>query len=236
MSAQPALVLEDVRAGYGTAMALHGVSLVVPAGKAVALLGANGAGKTTTLKVAAGFIRPTSGRILLSGRSAEGLSVHRRSRQGLCLITEGRGIFRSLSVKDNLAVFCRGRQLERAVDVAASIFPILGTRLGQEAGMLSGGQQQMLALARVLVAEPNLIMADELSLGLAPLVVDEIFEALGRLKADGRSLLIVEQYVGRALDLVDYVYVMHKGRVVFVGEPKQCADERVFEQYLGEVG
>lgn len=236
MTGEPALVLENVHGGYGTAPVLHGVNLVVPAGKAVALLGANGAGKTTTLKVAAGLIQPTSGRILLSGRPAEGLSAHRRSREGLCLISEGRGIFRSLSVKDNLAVFCRGRQLERAIDVAVAIFPILGTRLAQDAGTLSGGQQQMLALARVLVAEPNLIMADELSLGLAPLVVDEIFEALGRLRAEGRSLLIVEQYVGRALELVDYVYIMHKGEVVFVGEPQQCAQERVFAQYLGEVG
>jgi branched-chain amino acid transport system ATP-binding protein len=125
------------------------------------------------------------------------------------------------------------RDIRQAIDRTVSLFPILGDRLPQEAGTLSGGQQQMLALARALITDPQLVMADELSVGLAPVVVDEILEAVALLRAEGRSLLIVEQYVHRAVELADYVYILHKGQIVFAGEPAQCASGVVFERYLG---
>jgi branched-chain amino acid transport system ATP-binding protein len=230
-----ALRFERVCAAYGRAQVLSDVDLVVPEGKAVALLGANGAGKTTLLKVAAGLLRPTCGRIEVHGVDATAQREHDRARLGLCLIPEGHGVFRQLSVRENLAMFVGGRGVPDAIERATSIFPILGERLAQDAGTLSGGQQQMLAVCRALVTEAKTIMADELSLGLAPVVVDEIFEAVELLRSEGRSLLIVEQYVGRALAMADYVYILHKGSVAFVGEPGQCEHEHVFEQYVGSV-
>lgn len=230
-----ALELTGVRAGYGTAPVLHGIDLVVPKGKAVALLGANGAGKTTALKVAGGLLPPSTGDIRLWGEPVTRLREHARARLGMTFIPEGHSIFRQLSVRENLAMYVGGKGVAEAVDRAASIFPILGERLSQEAGTLSGGQQQMLALCRALVTDKQLILADELSVGLAPVIVDEIFAAVELLLAEGRSLLIVEQYVSRVLTLADYVYILNKGRVVFVGEPSQCHDTHVFEQYLGSV-
>jgi len=230
-----ALWLDGISAAYGRSQVLNQVDLVVPEGKVVALLGANGAGKTTLLNVAAGLLRPTSGRVRLHGIDVTARSEHHRARLGLCLIPEGHGIFRQLSVRENLAMFVDGRGVGDAIERAASIFPILGNRLGQDAGTLSGGQQQMLAVCRALVTEARTIMADELSLGLAPVIVDEIFEAVELLRSEGRSLLIVEQYVNRALAMADYVYILHRGSVAFVGEPAQCQDEHVFEQYVGTV-
>ena len=227
------LQLDQVRAGYRGFEVLRGVDLTVPTGKAVALLGPNGAGKTTLLKVAAGLMRPTSGSIKLDRVPIEHTSAHDRSRRGLCLIPEGRGIFRQLTVRENVAMYAGGRNLPDALDVAIQAFPILGERLGQLAGTLSGGQQQMLAVTRAFVSDARIIMADELSIGLAPVVVDEIFEAVRSLVAQGRTLLIVEQYVDQVLSIVDYVYILHKGSVAFVGQPHECADERVFEEYLG---
>ena len=227
--------LEGIHAGYGRTAVLHGVDLEVPEGRAVVLLGANGAGKTTLLRVAAGLIRPSAGRILLRGRPVEGNPTFRRSRAGLCLIPEGRGIFRQLTVEENLAMYAGGRDVPGAITRAVTAFPILGERLGQEAGTLSGGQQQMLAVARALVADADLILADELSVGLAPVVVDEIFAAVEGLKRAGRSLLVVEQYVDRALAVADHVSILHKGRIVFSGPPDQCVDHHVFDQYMGSV-
>jgi branched-chain amino acid transport system ATP-binding protein len=200
----------------------------------VALLGANGAGKTTLLKVAAG-VGPTlrAGRVEFDGRPVERLSAHARARLGLCLIPEGRGIFRRLTVRENVALFAGGRAPAPAIDAVLGVFPTLAPALDARAGTLSGGQQQMLALGRALVSNAKVILADELSVGLAPLVVEEIFAVLRSMQADGRSLLIVEQYVDRVLDAVDYVYILHKGRVVFVGEPDQCRGSAVFERYLG---
>lgn len=229
------LQVEGVGAGYGRVEVLHGVDLVVPTGKAVALLGANGAGKTTLLKVIAGLMRPTGGTISLGGNRVDHLPSHGRARLGTCLIPEGRGVFPQLTVQENLCMFGRGRRTTEVIDLATSTFPILGERLGQEARTLSGGQQQMLAVARALITKAPVILADELSWGLAPVIVDEIFEVVEALKREGRSLLIVEQYVSRALSVVDYVYILHKGRVVFVGEPDQCEDEQLFEQYIGSV-
>ena len=227
------LRLEHVRAGYGDAEVLHDVDLAVPTGGVVALLGSNGAGKTTLLKVAAGILPPESGRILLDGERVEHMPAHDRARRGLCLVPEGRGIFRQLTVRENLAMYAGGRNVAAAVEQAVDAFPILGERLGQQAGTLSGGQQQMLAVSRAFVSDSSLILADELSVGLAPVIVEEIFEAVRKLVVQGRSLLIVEQYVDQVLSVADYAYILHKGRIAFVGEPHECADEQVFAAYLG---
>jgi branched-chain amino acid transport system ATP-binding protein len=230
-----ALRLDGVSAGYGGVRVLHGIDLAVPTGKAVALLGANGAGKTTLLKAAAGLIRPTAGEVWLGGQRITRLPEHGRVRLGIDLIPEGRGIFRQLSVRDNLAMFAGMRPLDEAIDKVVSVFPILGERLAQEAATLSGGQQQMLAISRALVTDARVVLADELSLGLAPVVVDEIFDVFKIFLEQGRSLLVVEQYVSRVLSLADYVYILHKGRVAFVGEPEQCEHEQVFARYMGSV-
>jgi branched-chain amino acid transport system ATP-binding protein len=211
------------------------VDLVVPAGKTVALLGANGAGKTTLLRTVAGLVRPSAGTIELNGERIEQAPEHIRTRRGLCLVPEGHAIFRQLTVKENLAMYAGGKRVSEAIDRAVAAFPILKERLSQEAGTMSGGQQQMLALARALVVDAPVILADELSMGLAPVVVDEIFEVVEQFRTEGRSMLIVEQFVSRALQVADYVYILHKGRVAFVGEPEQCQDEHVFEQYMGSV-
>ncbi|MCA1843936.1 MAG: ABC transporter ATP-binding protein [Actinobacteria bacterium] len=229
------LRLEGVDAGYGRTRVLYGVDLVVPAGSTVALLGANGAGKTTLLRVAAGLLPATRGRVVLGDRTVEREAAYARSRDGLCLIPEGRGIFRQLTVRENLAMYANSQPVAAAIDRAMAAFPVLGERLSQQAGTLSGGQQQMLAVSRALIGEAPLILADELSVGLAPVIVDEIFAALEKLRTEGRSILVVEQYVDRALTVADYVYILHKGRVVFVGEPEQCRDRRVFDRYLGSV-
>ena len=227
------LELSRVQAGYGSVEVLHAVDLVVPDGAAVALLGSNGAGKTTLLKVAAGLVRASAGTVRIAGRDVTREPANRRTRHGLCLIPEGRGIFRQLSVRENLAMYAGGRNVSDALERAARAFPVLLERSHQTAGTLSGGQQQMLAVARALVSDAPLILADELSVGLAPVIVDEIFAAVGEMRNQGRSLLIVEQYIGRALALADYVYVLHKGRIVFVGEPEQCQHSQIFERYMG---
>jgi branched-chain amino acid transport system ATP-binding protein len=229
------LRLCGLQAGYGSTPVLHGVDLVVPPGRAVALLGANGAGKTTLLRTAMGLVKPWGGTVNFDGEAVTDLSVHDRVQRGMCLIPEGRGIFRQLTVRQNLAMQVDGRHVDRAVDVATAAFPMLADRLGQLAGTLSGGQQQMVAVARALVTEAKLVLADELSVGLAPIVVDEIFSAVDVLRRQGRSLLIVEQYVDRALAVADYVYILHKGRVAFVGEPAQCTSHEVFARYMGQV-
>jgi branched-chain amino acid transport system ATP-binding protein len=148
------------------------------------------------------------------------------------LIPEGRGIFRLLTVRENLAMQAGGRDVEAAIERATAAFPILGERLSQLAGTLSGGQQQMLAVARAFVSDAPLILADELSMGLAPVIVDEILAAIEKLRSEGRSLLIVEQFAERMLPIVDYVYILHKGRIVFLGEPAQCTANTVFDRYL----
>lgn len=228
------LRLEGIQAGYGKLPVLHGLDLVVPDGSTVALLGANGAGKSTLLKVAAGLLRPTAGRVFIDDHEVNAERTWRRARR-LCLIPEGRGIFRQLSVRENLAMYVSGRDVEAAIERAADAFPILAQRLSQQAGTLSGGQQQMLALTRALVTDAQVILADELSIGLAPVIVDEIFQAVEALRAQRRSILLVEQYVDRALAVAEYVYILHKGRVVFVGEPTQCRDHEIFERYMGSV-
>jgi branched-chain amino acid transport system ATP-binding protein len=227
------LELDGVTAGYGESVALRQISLVVPSGRAVALLGPNGAGKTTLLSVASGLIPVRSGQVLLDRRNIVGDALHERSRAGMCHVTEGRAVFPGLEVRDNLRMFARRGEEEEAIDRAVDAFPRLGERLSQIAGTMSGGEQQMLALARAYARKAPLVLLDEVSMGLAPIIVDEIFEFLARLKGEGVSLLVVEQYAAKALALADLVYVLVRGRVVLVGEPAEIADSDVFAHYLG---
>lgn len=226
------LRLAGIRAGYGQVEVLHGVDLVVPPGEVVGVLGANGAGKSTLLRVAAGLLPADQGSVSLDGDDVTGVSCVERARRGLCLIPEGRGVFRQLTVRENLAVAAGGHGIDEAVARTVSLFPRLESRLGQAAGSLSGGEQQMLSLARALVTSPRVVLADELSVGLAPVVVDEIFAALAALWGEV-SLLVVEQYVERLLDFADHVVILHKGAVGFTGPPSQCRDSDVMAHYLG---
>ncbi|HUE09097.1 MAG TPA: ABC transporter ATP-binding protein [Acidimicrobiales bacterium] len=227
------LELRNICAGYGTGRVLENVNLSVPDGAVVALLGPNGAGKTTLLKVMSGLLRPTSGRVLLDGVDVTGASPFELARAGVCHVPEGRGIFPTLSVADNLRLQAPRSVDRRAVELAAAVFPRLEQRRNQLAGTMSGGEQQMLALSRAYVAEPATVLLDEVSMGLAPLIVDEIFGYLRRLASEGISLLVVEQYVARALDLADYVYILNRGRIRFAGEPAEVGDQTVLESYLG---
>ena len=228
----PALALENVTSGYRGATVLRDVTLHVPAGRAVALLGPNGAGKTTLLRTVSGLLRPTAGQVYFDGAKVTALSAHRRARLGLCDIPEGRGIFPSLTVKENLVLQSRRRQERRTVEVAVEIFPRLGDLLRRTAGTLSGGEQQMLALVRAYATEPRLVLVDELSLGLAPLVIDRLFEILTAMVERGTALLLVEQYVTRALELASEAYVLTRGAVVFSGPAAELSDAQVFEHYL----
>ena len=225
--------VRDLVAGYGGTTVLFDVTLTVPPGAIVALLGPNGAGKTTLLRVASGLLRPVAGEVLVDGQPLRRRSPHDFARRGICHIPEGRGIFRSMSVRDNLLLQVppgrEGDATERAVDA----FPVLGERMAQLAGTLSGGEQQMLALARAYLSDPSFVFLDEVSMGLAPRIVDEIFEFLGRLAREGAALLLVEQYVVRALRLADYVYILDRGRIAFAGEPGELDEADVFRTYVG---
>jgi branched-chain amino acid transport system ATP-binding protein len=235
----PALELDRVVAGYGRVEILHGVSLAVPEGSVVALLGPNGAGKTTTLRAISGTVIPSKGSIRLDGRRISGRPPSAIARRGVALIPEGRGIFPSLSVRDNIEIAVRSApgtseaQRRAGLDRIVGTFPRLGERMTQAAGTLSGGEQQMLALSRALVAQPRVLMMDEISMGLAPIVVDQLFEAVAELRAAGTTILLVEQYLTHALQLADICYVLAKGEVVFVGEPAELRDPAVVSGYLG---
>ena len=225
--------LDQIEAGYGDATVLRGVSLTVPPGRVVALLGPNGAGKTTLLKVASGLKRPTGGQVYVGDRRMTGQSADEFARAGICHIPEGRGIFRSMSVRDNLLLQSPQGQDAVALERAIEVFPRLGERLGQVAGTLSGGEQQMLALTRAYVSNPDVVLLDEVSLGLAPKIVDEIFEFLRKIASTGASLLLVEQYVSRALDIADFVFLLNQGEVVFAGETCEVDENRIFRAYTG---
>jgi len=227
------VALEGVTAGYGETIAIRDVSLVVPKGKAVALLGPNGAGKTTLLSVVSGLLKPRSGRVTADGADITRLPSDRRAKLGLCHVTEGRSVFPGLTVRDNLRMFAPPGGEADALERAVSAFPKLGKRLSQTAGTMSGGEQQMLALARVYSSQPDVILLDEVSMGLAPIIVDEIFAFLDRVAAEGTGMLIVEQYVAKALHLADYVYVMARGRMVLLGEPAELEGSDLFAHYLG---
>jgi branched-chain amino acid transport system ATP-binding protein len=225
--------LDHIVAGYGDAPVLRGVTLTVPTGSAVALLGPNGAGKTTLLRVASGLLRPTDGDIRLGGASLLGEEADAFARAGVCHIPEGRGIFRSMTVRDNLLLQSRRGQESEALDRATEVFPRLGERLDQQAGTMSGGEQQMLAVARAYLSNPTLVLLDEVSLGLAPKVVDEIFLFLDRLAELGTSLLVVEQYIARALSIADFVFVLNQGEIVFAGETHELDQSAIAREYLG---
>jgi branched-chain amino acid transport system ATP-binding protein len=232
-----ALSLERVCASYDRLQVLFDVEMSVPRGSVVALLGPNGAGKTSTLRTAAGVVKPSAGRILLQGQDVTSRHAYFRSRLGLCLIPEGRGIFPTLSVRENLMMH---RHLRRGVggeaeERAYDWFPVLAERRHQIAGTLSGGEQQMLALSRALTTEPSVLMVDEISMGLAPMIVESMFEVIRRLRDEGLSMLIVEQNVEAALDLADYVILMNKGAVIAVGQPADL-DDRLDTAYFGGNG
>jgi len=231
----PAVELINVTSAYGRIEVLHGVTLRVPAGSVFALLGPNGAGKTTTLKVVDGRQRASGGCVHIGGRHINGASTDGLTRAGVCAIPEGRGIFPNLTVAENLRMMTHiQRQLgfDEVQDKAYARFPILGERRTQLAGTLSGGQQQMLAMARAIVSDPALLLVDELSMGLAPLIVSELYEVLGQLAADGTAVLLVEQFARTALAIADYAAIMVQGRIVTVGQPEDLGDD-VAAAYLG---
>jgi branched-chain amino acid transport system ATP-binding protein len=224
----PALELRDVDASYGPFRALFGVSLTVPKGRVVALLGSNGAGKTTVARVASGLVRPTSGRILLEGRDVTRGRAYVLARMGVVHAPEGRSVFASLTVEENLLLGFRravGRGgVGASLDRAFELFPKLRDRRRQLAGTLSGGEQRMLSLARVLVHPPKLLICDELSLGLAPIIVDEVYRTLKSISEAGTSMLIVEQHVHHALALADDVVILTKGETTFHGRADELGD------------
>ncbi len=225
-----ALRLERIVAGYGEVEVIHGVDLSVPTGQVVTLLGANGAGKSTLCAVAAGLLEPTSGRVLLQGDDVTAEPASRRARRGLILTPEARGIFPGLSVDENLSLLLRS-SAERAQ--AYERFPLLADRRRQPAGLLSGGEQQMLALASALVRPPKVFIADEPSLGLAPLASDAVFGALTELRERGTSLLLVEEKAREALELADVVVVMELGRIAWTGPRRDADADRLAAVYLG---
>jgi branched-chain amino acid transport system ATP-binding protein len=213
---------------------LSGVSLRVPNGKIVALLGPNGAGKTTTLRTIAGVVRPTEGAIALDGQNITSMAPYRRAEKGVCLIPEGRGIFRSLTVHENLRLYHGSMPVTtETLDRAYSAFPVLKPRSKETAGRLSGGQQQMLALARAYIRRPRLVLLDEVSMGLAPLIVEEIFEAMTELAKTGAAMLLVEQYVARTLTMADSVVLLNKGQTVYDGPAASLDEETILKGYLG---
>jgi branched-chain amino acid transport system ATP-binding protein len=232
----PLLELERVRAGYGRVQILHDLSVSVPAGRVVALLGPNGAGKTTTLRCIAGLLPLVAGRIRFDGRRIDGRPPHEVARAGVLLVPEGRGIFPGLTVRENLEIAARAANgaAPASIDEAVAVFPRLGERINQVAGTLSGGEQQMLALSRALLGRPRLLLVDEISMGLAPLFVERLFEALAELRRRGMTIVLVEQYLTHALRLADICYVLAKGRVAFVGEPAELRGGEVLAgSYLG---
>jgi branched-chain amino acid transport system ATP-binding protein len=229
------LSLRDVSAGYGRTTVLREVDLAVPPGKVVALLGPNGAGKTTLLRAAAGLLRVRAGHIQLAGGDVTRVAPHRRAETGLCLIPEGRGIFPNLSVRENLRLQVPPWRKDAGFEPALEAFPVLGQRLAQRAGSMSGGQQQMLALSRCFLSEPKVVLLDEVSMGLAPRIIDEIFAALVRLSQSGVALLLVEQYVNRALQIADHVYLLARGRVAFSGPPTGLDEAELMRRYVGAV-
>jgi branched-chain amino acid transport system ATP-binding protein len=230
------LEVRSLKAGYDGVPVLRGVDVIVPPGCVVALLGPNGAGKTTLLRTVCGLVPVTSGAILLDGQDISSWPTHQRSLAGVGSVPEGRGIFRNLTVRENLKLQARALSERDVIERAVDAFPVLGQRLSQIAGTLSGGQQQMLALVRAYAERPRYLLLDEVSMGLAPVIIDEIFAFLTGLAAQGTGLLLVEQYVTRALALADLLFVLAGGEVAFAGEPAEVTEDELFSQYLGAVG
>jgi branched-chain amino acid transport system ATP-binding protein len=233
------LHLESVNVFYDAIHALRNVSLTVNAGEVVTLIGANGAGKSTTLRAITGLLTPKSGRIVFEGEDLTGVPVHRRVARGISMAPEGRGIFANLTVLENLEMgaYLKADRaaIRRDLEHGFTLFPRLKERMKQSAGTLSGGEQQMLAIARALMSRPRLLLLDEPSLGLAPLVCHTIFSTIDRIKAEGTTLLVVEQNASAALKHSDRGYVLETGEVILEGSATGIAnDPRVREAYLGE--
>jgi branched-chain amino acid transport system ATP-binding protein len=225
--------LRSITAGYAGSTVLRDVDLMVPEGSVVALIGPNGAGKTTLLRVASGLLPPTSGSLVLNGEDVTHRHPHQLARRGICHVPEGRGIFPSLTVRENLILQSPRGKESVSIERAVAAFPRLGERLNQATGTMSGGEQQMVALARTYVQNPKVVLLDEVSMGLAPKIVDEIFEFFALLRAQGSSLLLVEQYVTRALAAADFVYLLNRGQVAFVGQPSEIDGDDLFAEYVG---
>jgi branched-chain amino acid transport system ATP-binding protein len=233
MTQVPMLELRGLRAGYGTIDVLHGVDLELQPGQVYALLGPNGAGKTTTLAVCSGQITPSAGQVLIRGREINGVTSDALARAGVCLVPEGRGIFPNLTVAENLrmATFA-GVPYDEVLDRAFAQFPRLKERRKQVAGTLSGGEQQMLAMSRALATDPALLLLDELSMGLAPLIVEELYERVAELASSGLSILIVEQFAQSVLGVAQVASIMLHGKIVRTGAPTEIAEE-LTAAYLG---
>jgi branched-chain amino acid transport system ATP-binding protein len=229
----PILELINVHAAYGRIEVLRGVDLVVPRGAVMALLGANGAGKTTLLRVISGLMPLTAGDIHLGGMHVSGASPDQLNRAGLTMVPEGRGVFPNLTVEENLWLSSfSGQQVEKILTDAYGRFPRLKERRRQLAGSLSGGEQQMLSLARALASDPALLLLDELSMGLAPLIVESLYDTVAEIAEKGVSILVVEQFAKSALRVADYAAVMQGGRIVDSGEPAEV-EGKLNELYFG---
>ena len=237
------LRVQDLHAGYGASQVLNGVSLEVKSGTVVALIGANGAGKTTTMRAVSGLIHPTKGEVTLDGKVATSLGAAQIARLGLAHSPEGRKVFGPLSVEDNLLLGAYTRlprflgyrsEAQSGLDRVYELFPRLKERRHQQSGTLSGGEQQMLAIGRALMADPKVMLLDEPSMGLAPVIVQEVFRIIRQLKDNGITLLLVEQFARSALVVADYAYVMERGRVAVEGTPAELSqNERMLAAYLG---
>lgn len=230
---EPLLELRGVRASYGRIEVLHGISLRVEPGQVVALLGPNGAGKTTTLAVATGQHLPSAGCVHIGGRHVNGAKADALARAGVCTIPEGRGVFRTLTVRENLQMAgYSGTNAEAIIERSVAQFPRLGERINQVAGTMSGGEQQMLAMARGLATDPNILLIDELSMGLAPLIVAELYEIVADIADKGVSILVVEQFARTVLGVADQAVIMQSGRVIATGAPADIEAE-LSAAYLG---
>ncbi len=236
------LTIENLQAGYGKVQVLHGISISVPKGKIVTLIGSNGAGKTTTMRAISGMIKPEAGRVTLAGKDITGLASHQIAKRGLAHSPEGRRVFPTLSVLDNIRMgaFVRYTNARPKGDVesdlqkALEMFPRLKERTHQLAGTLSGGEQQMLAMARAVMLNPEVFLLDEPSMGLAPILVEEVFHTISRLKSQGVTMLLVEQFAAAALKVADYGYVLENGRISVHGPASQLKDDpAVKAAYLG---
>jgi branched-chain amino acid transport system ATP-binding protein len=237
MAEQPLLAVEGLDVRYAAVQALFGVSLAVPTGSVVAVLGANGAGKSTLARAVSGLVPSSAGTIRFDGEDITKWHPHRIRRAGLVHIPEGRGIFPGLNVNENLRMAVRrvgtAEQRRAAVDRAYDLFPALADRRTQRAGSLSGGEQQMLALARALAVPPKLIIADEMSLGLAPLIVDFVFESIEQAASTGVTIVLIEQFIHRALSLASQAVILKQGAVAWSGAAADARQE-VLDRYLGE--
>ena len=226
-----ALRLESVTGGYGETTVLRDVSLEVPRGAVVALLGPNGAGKSTLLKMVSGVLTPERGRIVRGDEDVTRKRIHERSTRGLCHVPDGHGVFASLTVRENLILASPKGQEQESIEKATSAFPALGQRLNQVAGSMSGGQQQMLAVVRSYLGSADLILIDEVSMGLAPVVVDEIFAFITDLSAQGTSMLLVEQYVARVLSIASHVYMLNQGSITLSCSAEELRRSDLFDHY-----